>query len=518
MNTATLNGRHIELRFDYNEVIVAMVKLIADRKWVPEKKMWTLPATPYHAKELLKIRRYFEKIDGAILQLADGKETAAPVPKFPNAFSKLYDYQKEGVKFIAKAEGKCIVADDMGLGKSAEALIYVSAVKKKTLIVSPSNVLYKWRDEECKMWASNMTASIVKTGKSPIENTDIVIMSYSIMVSRYEELVNLGFAIAIFDEAHYLKNSKSQRSRVAKALLKNISMKLFLSGTPFMNRPAELFPLLNMLDPYAFSNFYTFAIRYCGATKEGTFFHIPPNGVSNVAELAERLKRYMIRRTKKEVALELPDLKRVFIPLDYSASKEYKQAVKEFAEWARDQKNRATALTKLTKLRQLIGDAKLQPAIELAEDVLEGDRKVVLFCHHKAIVDKLAKHFHSHGVGVISGDTSAEKRQELAKHFNLDNSKLRVMIITIAGSEGINLFGASDIIFVEREWTPAKEEQSEARLHRIGQKNAVTSYYLVLNGTVDERMNNLIEEKRKIFGQVIGQDEILTSILQNFTE
>jgi SNF2 family DNA or RNA helicase len=814
MNSALLLDGKIELSFAYDEKMVALVKTLPDRTWDSSNKVWKLPATKFHAQSVInKLPEFY--VDPAITKLAN--QTEKVELSLPKEFKHLYHYQKEGVKFIANAHGNCIVADDMGLGKSAEALVYMSMLRVKSLIVSPSNVIYKWKDEECRRWAPTLSALIIKSGTDELSESDITIMSYAMMVAKYEEIKSAGFELVIFDECfvkdtkiktmkgevsiqdvrpgmyvasvsssnvveykkvlavnrqpasdklydisgtvstanhpyyteesgyvsaeeiclrggytlrrmpkyiqhqqvptrkillqkmfgameskafsssfqnrpdvrrednqsavwteasrcitkneitqsnvdarskgtndfvsiwknllvsgrkwksykptikagevlgmgrgdrvsnwsflfsalrkssemlqsryrksgehvgdrggwkkpqdkemeilrqtkdsytepfrvesytvyergsgcefdevcpdghvynlevednhnyfangflvhncHYLKSPKSQRGRVAKSLAKHIQRKLYLSGTPFENRPAELFPILNAIDPVGFNNFYSYATRYCGAIKEGNFFQVPRNVATNASELAGRLKNYMIRRTKQEVAIQLPELSRSMVPVPLSKTTEYKKALAEFQEWAKSGKKKTSALVKLTALRQIIGKEKLEPAIELAESVLESGRQVVLFAHHKEVVSALHKHFKLEGCGVISGDTAPEDRQKLARAFNLDNSKIRVMIITVAGAEGINLFGASDIIFVEREWTPAKEEQAEARLHRLGQKNAVTSYYLVATNTIDEHMNKLVEEKRKLFNQVIGQDEILTSILEKY--
>jgi SWI/SNF-related matrix-associated actin-dependent regulator 1 of chromatin subfamily A len=484
------------------------------RKYNKEQRFWTVPATPWHCnkvKEILSPHGFI--IDPEIEKQADCK---ADVPEldYPKG---MYKFQKQGVKFIFSTGGRCIIADEMGLGKTVEALAYVHLVSSKTLIIAPANVIYKW-EMECKRWVSDKTVGVYPIGKGDMGDENIHIMSYGIMASRYEQLKNIPYDTVIFDEAHMVKNSKAIRTRVSRALVKGgIPNLLFLSGTPFMNRPSELFPLLNMLDPVGFSNFYQYATRYCGAQYIGGEWYFPPDVVTNASELAQRLNTLMIRRTKMQVLKELPELTRTGVPIEISNMAEYKRAVRDIREWLKKQGrtviNPEHVLTRLNTLRQVVGDGKVSAAVELAEGVLNDGKKAVLFAHHKNVVRALEAALRVYGVGVISGDVSGRNRQNLINEFLILDSSLRVMIITVAGAEGIDLYSASDIIFVEREWTPAREEQAEARLHRMGQKYPVTSWYIVAKHTVDEKLEKVIRKKRDVIGSVITQDEIVEMVL-----
>jgi superfamily II DNA or RNA helicase len=436
----------------------------------------------------------------------------------------------EDVYYVGKKKVQCIsvdspdglyVTDDLIVTHNTiEALAYASLGSEKILIISPSNVLYKW-EAECKKWMPKLSVAVYPTGKGELGEENIHILSYGIMVSRFEQLKEVPYDLMIFDEAHLVKNSKAMRTRVTKALVKTgVPGLLFLSGTPFMNRPAELFTLVNMIDPKGFPNFYSYATRYCAAVYNSGVWYFPPNGVSNIEELSKRLESIMIRRTKRDVLKDLPDLTRTSVPVEIDNLREYKSAVKDIRTWLSTQKKELIspehALTRLNVLRQIVGKGKVTAAIELAESVLNDGKKVVLFAHHKEVVAQLETVLAPFGVGTISGSVPAKKRQQLVDEFLkysndslMPYSSMRVMIITVAGAEGIDLYSASDIIFVEREWTPAKEEQAESRLHRNGQKNPVNAWYIVATGTVDEKFDRLVKEKRKIFSQVIKTDEIL---------
>lgn len=512
--TAIINGDDIVISFPYNLDTIDIIRDITGRTWDKGRKVWIVPATPWHAHEVLSRLPAFFYFDPALARLAKGTRVK-PTLHLPDG---LYPFQQDGVKYIISTGGRCIIADAMGLGKTIESLAYVRMFGGKLLIVSPANVLFKWRDEFLK-WVPGRTCAVVLTGSEPLPDTDAVIMSYAIMTSRYAELTKLPFDVGIWDEAHYLKNPKAQRTRVAKAIINaGLPKVLFLSGTPFMNEPTELFSLLNMLDPIGFKSYWQYAKAYCGAQQVEGVWVVPKHTVTNVDELTKRLERYMIRRTKRDVLKDLPELSRSYMPVEIDNMAEYNRARKDISAWleknGKTAKNKAHVLTRLNVLRQIIGEGKISASIELAENILESGEQVVLFAHHKNVVTTLRTRLSKHGVLVIDGDTKAEDRNKNSNLFLMKDSRYRVMIISVAGAEGIDLYSASDIIFVEREWTPAKEEQAESRLHRIGQKSSVTAHYIVAAGTYDEKINRLVQEKREVFGQVIKQDDVLEMLVE----
>jgi len=515
-HAATLQGDRVVISFPFDLVLIEVVRTIPDREWnyKTHKGVWSVPNSAWHCAQvietLMSIGFY---IDPKIRQCADAK---AERPNLSKQLPKeLYPYQKTGVEFIHAAKGRALVTDDMGLGKSAEALAWANLFGgTKVLIVAPANVIWKWALKEIKMWAADRTWQVIEDGKKPIKDVSIIIMSYGIMVSRYEELSTIPFDTIILDEAHYLKSNKSQRNRVARKLVRGVPNLLFLTGTAFKNRRMEMYPLLHMLNPKTWSNAIEFGKRYCGGVFGQGHWIVPPNQETNTEELQARLAPIMLRRTKRQVAIDLPDITRVSIPITIDNVKEYKQTLRSVKEQARLEGYKpARALTLLNKLRQVVGMGKTQAAIELAEDVLETGNQVVIFAHHRAVVEELKKALQAkrYTTGVIDGGTKPKDRQDLAEAFNAPGAYeygIQVMIISSAGKEGIDLFSASHIIFAERLWTSADEEQLEARLHRNGQKNAVTSHYLVAQGTVDERLDEIVRTKRSQFANLIETDII----------
>lgn len=511
---ATLVDNRIAIVFPFDLRLLGIIKdNIPGREWnLPTHRgVWSVPMSPWHCAKVIEVLTPLGfRIDREIEKCADAKVERPNLRKqLPKG---LYPYQKEAVEFGYAARGRFLLGDAPGVGKSAPALVWWYLFGgKKALIVSPANVTWKWAEKEVALWAGDRTWQVVEGSKMPIKDVDITIMSYRTMVLRYEELKILPFDTMIFDEAHYLKSNKSQQNRVARKLVKSVPYLLFLTGTAFKNKRIEMYQLLNMIDPKQWSNIKDFGERYCGGKLERGGWVIKPDKETNTEELQARLAPILLRRTKKQVLVDLPDLTRVSIPITLDNATEYEQTLRSVKEQARKEGYKpAHALTLLNKLRQVVGMGKVKDAIELAQDLLESGEQVVLHAHHKEVVKQLqeamVKIVTPFRVGLIDGSTAPKDRQMLSTAF-LEGRK-RVMILSSAGKEGLDLYSASHIIFVERQWTPADEEQIEARLDRNGQKNAVTAHYLVARGTVDERLDEIVRTKRSEFANLIESDII----------
>jgi SWI/SNF-related matrix-associated actin-dependent regulator 1 of chromatin subfamily A len=387
----------------------------------------------------------------------------------------LYPFQREAVKFIDAANGRALLGDEMGLGRTVEALTWIRKQRhniNKVLIVCPANVTYKWL-REISTWTERRDAVLVTGYKSKIGRSNTIICSYNVMTKRWKELEALGFDCVIWDEAHYLKGNRKKTKRVAAALRLKSPYVLFLTGTPFLNRPIELFNILTMLEPGKWK-LGSYGTRYCGGFDH---WEGPLKGATNRDELKSKLTSIMIRRLKREVLDELPDLSRTLLPIDIRTV-EYREAMKNI--------DREFPMRTVMDMWKIIGEEKAKVAIEWARDWLtnsEDSAKLLLYCHHLSVADTLVSGLKDFGAAAITGNTSPEMRDIRAHHFQVNSTGQRCLIINKAGGEGIDLFGiggvdASTILFVERQWTPALEEQALARLDRIGQKNAVSATYL----------------------------------------
>ena len=506
-----LNNGRIEIRFPYTDGMVKRVKMLPLARWDALEKCWWLPKSNITAK----LVRHFANecgftIEGRIVDMA---QDANPVHKSDR--TALYPYQSQGVDFIHQNGGTCIVADDMGLGKTLEALWYIQeSGVHSVLVVCPASVLYKWQ-AECKRWI-NREAELVLTSKQKMNSHPIKIMSYGIMTSRSWELTDQVFDLVIFDESHALQSVKSKRTKAAQ--LVNGRRKMFLTGTPMLNRPIDLYPMLNMVSPIEFGSYWSYVNQYCGAYRQtmGRKQFWVVNGASNTEELKEKLQRFMLRRSKQDVLKQLPPITRSVVPLELSDRREYDFALRDLKTWLQvnGKSNKATALTKLNYLRQIVGKSKVPVALELAKDILSSPiGKLVMFAHHREVVQMLKNGLVEYGVDTIVGDDSLQKRADTMHKFQ--NSTLpRVLVISSAGGEGIDLYKADNLIMVERAWNPGKEEQIEGRLHRIGQVNPVVAWYLVARNTIDQRVQDLIENKRTLVGDLVGLPDIETLLLE----
>ena len=512
----SVQGNRLAITFPFDLRLIEIVRTIPDRAWnLPSHKgIWSVPATAFHCEAVIKtLKPAGFNIHPDVVKCADVK-AERPASLRKQLPKNLYPYQKEAVEFTHAARGRAIIGDAPGVGKTAPALVWTYMFGgKKALIVAPANVTYKWAEKEVPMWAAGKTVQVVEGGKKAIDpDIDIVIMSYRTMVMRFEELNRMPFDTMIFDEAHYLKSNKSQQNRIARKLVKGVPYLLFLTGTAFKNKRYEMFQLLHMIDPIAWPNAADFGVRYCGGVLDHGQWITPPNYETNTEELQLRLRSVMIRRTKKQVIKDLPDLTRTYLPIHLSNEKDYATTLRAAKEQARAEGYKpGSALVLLNKLRQVVGRGKTSAALEIAEDLLDAGEQVVMFAHHKEVIKTLVDGLMKMGInayliGVIDGSTPSQERQLLSMSFQAGHK--RVMVISSAGKEGIDLFASSHLIMVERLWTGADEEQIEARVHRNGQKNAVTAYYPIAKGTVDERLDQIVRGKNTEFANLNETDVI----------
>lgn len=523
MKNVRVIGDKIIISFPYDVKLRELIKRsLPGRAFDRSTKQWWLPARPYNALRVIDLLEphgfEFSKEVEVLGRRAIAIQQGSVKTTTGRKRSGLYPFQSVAVDFLNQCDGRVLIGDDMGLGKTVVSLWWIESRETlgRVLVVAPANVIYKWEDEVFR-WTSR-TPQIIETRKQAIEDeSDLHICSYSIMNSRWKELKAIGYDLIIFDECHYLKNYKAQRTESAKRISGGVPHILALSGTPFLNRPAELWPNLHILDSQTYAKFWQFGDRYCGGHK--TLYKL----ATRRDELQERMKSVMIRRLKSEVLEQLPDLTRTIIPLELrskwrSIYKKVKRGNREaILSISPGHKGYFdNPLDRLNLLQLVIGLGKSEAASGWITNFLDStDRQLVIYCHHKrvvALVEKIVKERY----GVITGDVPAKRRARIVEKFQ--SGLIRTLIITGAGGEGIDLYAASDILFIEREYTPAREEQAEARLHRIGQVNGVNAYYLMAIRTVDEDVARLIDQKRIILNDIVGTTDIEVSIIGDLLE
>jgi superfamily II DNA or RNA helicase len=518
------------------------VKSIPGRKFNMDEKYWTIPVSHGHtlfkeldgyyqplADAIKGVPEVEEYLEGALKRVAlsqafdlDDEELKASIAErlskiFPEG-KGLYPFQYAGVAFAELAGGRCLIGDDMGIGKTIQALAYAVLHPEHwpVVVICPANVKFNWA-KEIEAWVPNATCSVVKNGKDPIQDTDFIVINYDLMHKRVDDLQIAGVKMCIIDESHYLKNSKTKRTQATFHLANTCESILCLSGTAISNRPIEFYTTLNLLRPAQFSNFFQFAQRYTNAYHNGYGWDF--SGTSNSLELNERIRDFTIRRLKTEVLKELPEKTRSFIPVQMIKS-ERKEYIQSRLDWMRQYERYQNdggmpagfVLNMLTDLRHVCGRMKVSACIEWVTEYHDQTGKpVVVYAHHRDVSRAITEALLEGGfrVATITGETPSHKRAENVEEFQRGGLDVLVCA-TLAAKEGITLTAADTVIFVEREWVPGWEVQAEDRVLRIGQEaDSVHAIYLSCAGTIDEHFDRVIEVKREVVTAVLdGGDEV----------
>ena len=529
---ATLDGKKINISFKYDSNIVDIVRQLAGRKYNPETKSWTASLClmnvielDYYGFELdNNLKDFLHKYD---LPIAHYDISNIRVP---DGLS-LMDFQKNTIQFIEEHHGRVLISLDCGLGKSVVTSTYINNHKdiKPIIIVVPATLKYNWRNELNK-WVSRKLKIEILEGKTPHrlkKTTDVYIINYDILSAWQKELIKIKPQLMVCDEAHYAKSRDSQRGKACVALSKKVEQVILLTGTPMINRTAELYNLIKMVDTYLFDSFMQFGQRYCGAEFNG--FGWEYKGSSNVEELHLLLSNIMYRKKKEEVLTELPPKTYTFIPLSLTNKREYEKATNSFFDWVKENrgvnvKNKASypeMLGKMAVLRQLAVKGALKESIEWLDNFIEStEEKVVVFAIHRDIINTLVRHFGDKCVKIDGSVKTGETRQQIVDKFQNDDS-VKVFIGNIqAASEGITLTASSTVVFLEMPWSPSNLQQCCDRCHRIGQKDSVKIYYLLAENTVEMTLAEMIDKKKSdimlaVDGEEMKEEDMLMDLIHN---
>ena len=452
---------------------------------------------------------------------------------------QLYKHQEEGIKFLLSRNG-CILADDMGLGKSIQSIIAaLESGAKKILIVAPSSTKINW-EREINVFCDDTAIIDGKKwndAKFTIINFDIL-KNFHTLVDRKtkegsiinRELAEAGYDLCIIDEAHYLKNNDSIRGKIMVELSVkyNIEKVWLLTGTPVANRPMDFFNLLKIIKSPIAQNWRHYAVRYCEGRQ---FFRTLKNGqkkqiwltdgASNLEELASKTKNIVLRRLKTDV-LDMPD--KVITPMyhkfDDKAVKEYDQLWDDYL-LKRESEGKKNAniqkdLVELILLRQFVAAQAIPYTIEMAENAIEMGRKVIIFTSFTEELEILQHHFGKLAVK-HNGPMTTIAKQKSVDAFQ-QNDKVKVFIGNIkSAGVGITLTEGTVVIFNSFDWVPGSNEQAEDRAFRIGQKNDVNVYYQMFIGTISTRMWFMLKNKKEVIATIIGDkqytDEEITTMM-----
>lgn len=332
-------------------------------------------------------------------------------------------------------------------------------------------------------------------------------------------LGRVPWAGLVFDEAHYLKNHTSARSRLARQIAEQAAAAAtrepavyLLTGTPLTNRPRDLFVLLQLVGHSLGRSFLSFAKRYCAAEKSE--YGWKTDGASNLDELTVQLHGVMLRRTKDQV-LALPPKLRTWLPVDVppgTGSREIRAVVDLLVDRSGraagesqaggDGHARIQLLALLTKARQQLAVVKVGATSDFVSGTIEQGEKVIVFSCFDEPLQTLAKEFGDAGV-LLTGKTPAHKRQALVDRFQQDGTVRVFLANIIAGGVGLNLTAASHVVFNDLDWVPANHWQAEDRAYRIGQTRTVNVTYLVGSHTVDDFVQTVLETKSRLVSAVV---------------
>lgn len=464
-----------------------------------------------------------------------GEKASRAPRKAKTLTAKLRDYQKSGFAWLWQLhenQMSGILADDMGLGKTVQALALLTKAKEvsgpgPSLIVAPTSVLSVWK-QEVKKWAPTLS-ELVWHGEDRSENlrllnkTDVVVTSYALLRRDIEALGKIKWRYVLLDEAQYIKNWTTSTAKSAKAL--KAEHRLALSGTPLENHLVDLWAIFDFLAPGFLGRLADFQKNYVKPIENGD--------VNALEALRARVRPFIMRRRKEDVATELPKktTQTFFVHMGRSQLALYNRILKA-ARTEIDtridsvgvEKSQMTILAALTRLRQVCTDpnllqlpegatvppsAKLEAFKELIGECIGSGRKVLVFSQfvemQKILVATLkemeVEHLWLHG--------GTKNRGDLVNTFQQKSGPPVFIISLKAGGSGLTLTEADTVIHYDPWWNPAVEDQATDRAHRIGQDKPVMVYRLVAEGTVEQKMVELGEEKRKIAETALGRDTMV---------
>lgn len=436
-------------------------------------------------------------------------------------------FQKDGIVRMLKSTSM-LLADDMGLGKTIQAIGLINSLDiENVLIICPASLKLNWQDE-LHNWLTRLAGRTITVVNADRPNCrgSILIVNYDILDRLANVLAKRKWDLIIGDEAHRIKNPRADRSKAFRRL--SSDRRLLLTGTPMLNRPHELWTLLNWLAPDQWPNLTQFENRYCGAISSHRSRSV--SGATNIEELHERIKPLMLRRSKTEVLKELPPkfrqiirlpcdderilaverklcseliqererLKRVIREARLLANdEELHKALRELRQWERSRRGH------ISRIRHQTALAKVPSVIKHLNDIISESRKAICFAWHRDVIDKIFRAFARRSVRFYGGMSSDEKQKAVQTFQNRDSEIVLFIGGISAAGQGLTLTASSAVVFAELDWTPANLTQCEDRAYRIGQTDNVLVQHLVIDGSIDSLMAEKIVSKQRLIAQVI---------------
>lgn len=513
----TLLDNLLEEEIKNNELHVPLNKAIYLEDYLEEKGMRYIKGR----SELKKLKKKLISLDNKVFK----------VPQDLNA--TLREYQFSGFNWLKTLDYLGfggILGDEMGLGKTLQTIAFIaSKPDTKTLITAPTSLIYNW-NSEFKKFAPDIRVAIgcgTPEERLKLLNNrkayDVYITTYNIL-RRDIDNYNMEFDHFIIDEAQNIKNASSQNAGAVKSI--KAKTKFALTGTPLENSLMELWSIFDFIMPNYLFDEKTFTLRYYRRLEEGPEI---------LHELNRMIKPFILRRYKKNVIKELPDKieKRISVPLNddqkvvYGTYSTYvKDLICKKVENSEFNKSRIEILAYITKLRQLCLDpsvvmndyagssSKIECLLDLLSQSTEEGHKVLVFSQFTSVLKNIAKCLDSNNMeySYLDGSVSSSDRIKLVEEFNSGDKQ--VFLISLkAGGTGLNLTSADIVIHFDPWWNPAVEDQATDRAHRIGQQNVVEVIKLICEGTIEEKIVDLQDSKRKLISNILGHELDNSSVM-----
>lgn len=537
----------ITIYVEYNTSFIKDVEKIDGRFFNSKDKSWIIPISIYNITDIKVLLNsynltHLEKENvGELIPLLDKhKETSIKLAK-----SKIFDkfsliprkYQIEGISVLKNVDS-VICGDDIGIGKTAQALLAIEIDNLfPCFVVCPSSVRKGWF-RQWREWNPERSIEIIEAGNTPTFKSDVTVVSYDLLgrrghksTPRYDQFLKKKWKSVIFDESHFLKNSTSQRSKIAKKIAKPIKKKIMLSGNVITNRPVELYSQLSILGSFdsIFNNYRSYVIRYCNAKQ--TRFGLDVSGASNTDELYNILSSSCYyHRDKEDVLGDLPELQSHIIDIDIDNLKEYKSAETDLITYIKNEYGikkaekafQAEHLVLLNTLRQLSQKGKIKGVTEWLEENIDQLGKVVVFGIFTYGLEELYTHFKDQSV-IVYGKTK-DKQYEIDRF--IENDKIRFFFGNIesmgTGVDGLQKV-CSNCCYIDTPLVPSKMDQATGRLWRSGQKNFVNEFLFLDQSTIDGRIYiEILSAKRSITDSVNkgirieSSDDILKKLINSY--
>lgn len=530
---ASIRNDRLFMKFPFTPLLVQAIKRLTDRRYEKDNGGWSALLCVDNVRQLEELGFDFS------IDLADWKDgivretVVDPLFECPGLNHKLAPYQNETIQVLDAWGGRALLADDPGLGKTAEALGWVAWRNAyPLLVICPSFLKYNWVSEINHWVTSGKTVQVVSGMEETNIFGDIVIINYDILARQegdYDvvrsDIFSKEWKTLVVEEAHYISNKDTIRAWAVGQIAANIPHVIPITATPGKSKPVQMFNAINMVNPKVFPSFFKYGHRYCGP-KMGAQGVWEFKGSSNEEELNDLLtKTVMIRHRKQDVYPQMERKRRVPVLIGNPPPAEAyaEKVLKNFS------------FGNIEKLKQEALKAKLPDMIKWVSDMLETEDKIIIFGEHKSTLDAFMDAFGDIAVRV-DGDASDKEKESAIHEFQRcakcgvrkerhntspdacdkyeHNMKARIFLGSRAAKEGATLTAASNVIFTELWWSMRDHDQAEDRCYgRVSDMHGCTAWYLLAAGTIEEEIARIISIRERKMSKVMDGEEIDRNML-----